>query len=423
MRRETSSHSPRSLTAGAVVLLILLLISFFIAMEAAAQSGGNLCIKEQIGGNPSCTANDVRLVALDMISGPTSCMLGETVTLTVRAKIESSPERYDIGLWINEVGGSALSDPDGTCYRDYLYPASEDNSDCNHDSGPYYNGDGDDCGDVPAVGSSLCVSQTEPCTEGGGTCLLTFHTFTLDILCFDGDGNGLVDTGWATSWDNNAENECFDVLGTDPGTPSKCFATDTADFTDLEICTDGDGDGYAVEGGDCGPVDCDDSDPGVNPGAAEICDNGIDDDCDGLIDDADPDCIPTCTDNDGDGYSVEGDDCGPVDCVDDPSGDPPECETCDCTKKGCTICAHCINPGVTEGCCIIPGCFDKIDNDCDGLIDWDEQLCREFCPGTTWMGASTFPSTSSPGSKHVNYLALLLLPLAVVLIWKGLRSK
>jgi hypothetical protein len=49
-------------------------------------------------------------------------------------------------------------------------------------------------------------------------------------------------------------------------------------------CTDGDGDGFAVEGGECGAVDCDDTDPIVNPGAAEVCDDGVDNDCDGQID-------------------------------------------------------------------------------------------------------------------------------------------
>ena len=48
-------------------------------------------------------------------------------------------------------------------------------------------------------------------------------------------------------------------------------------------CTDADQDGFSIEGGACGPVDCNDSNPAVNPGTAETC-NGIDDNCDGQID-------------------------------------------------------------------------------------------------------------------------------------------
>ncbi|MFC1888963.1 choice-of-anchor Q domain-containing protein, partial [Thermodesulfobacteriota bacterium] len=47
-------------------------------------------------------------------------------------------------------------------------------------------------------------------------------------------------------------------------------------------CWDDDEDGY--EDGECGGVDCDDTDPEVNPGHPEVPDNGIDDDCDGQID-------------------------------------------------------------------------------------------------------------------------------------------
>ncbi len=59
-------------------------------------------------------------------------------------------------------------------------------------------------------------------------------------------------------------------------------------------CVDVDNDGYApgagcsgIPGGDCAPTD-----PSINPGEGERCTNGLDDDCDGLIDTADPDCGP-----------------------------------------------------------------------------------------------------------------------------------
>ena len=117
-------------------------------------------------------------------------------------------------------------------------------------------------------------------------------------------------------------------------------------------CWDDDGDGYEDEA--CGGDDCDDADPAINPGTAEVCDDGVDNDCDGKVDWADLDCI--CWDDDGDGYDDEA--CGGDDCDDADPG---------------------VNPGADEICA------DGIDNDCSGADDdrdMDEDgYFDKDCPG------------------------------------------
>jgi chitodextrinase len=119
-------------------------------------------------------------------------------------------------------------------------------------------------------------------------------------------------------------------------------------------CTDLDNDGFATEGGSCGPVDCNDGEPSVNPDAAEICTDGIDNNCNGLTDAADPTAVDcpisgVCMDNDGDRFSSDGGICGPIDCDDFDKA---------------------VNPGATEAC------GDDIDNDCDGAIDIADPECN-----------------------------------------------
>jgi hypothetical protein len=53
--------------------------------------------------------------------------------------------------------------------------------------------------------------------------------------------------------------------------------------------TDGDGDGYTPEAGDC-----DDANGAVHPGAGEVCTDSVDNDCNGMTDSGDYNCMTPC---------------------------------------------------------------------------------------------------------------------------------
>jgi hypothetical protein len=57
-------------------------------------------------------------------------------------------------------------------------------------------------------------------------------------------------------------------------------------FTVGTPCTDADGDGYFTS---CTPLDCNDANRNINPGAVEVCGNTVDENCDGSA----PACVPT----------------------------------------------------------------------------------------------------------------------------------
>ncbi|MCA9771081.1 MAG: putative metal-binding motif-containing protein [Myxococcales bacterium] len=81
--------------------------------------------------------------------------------------------------------------------------------------------------------------------------------------------------------------------------------TSILDF-DLGDCVDADNDGWgSPANAECPELDadCDDANAAVNPGAAEVAGNGIDDDCDGEVDEAPPPLCGTLGDaGDGGGF-------------------------------------------------------------------------------------------------------------------------
>ncbi len=109
--------------------------------------------------------------------------------------------------------------------------------------------------------------------------------------------------------------------------------------------------GYlAVGAGDA--VDCDDRNVAVNPLGSELC-NGLDDDCDGTVDEDDAsDATTWYIDADGDGHGSP--DWETVACA-VPTGFAASDDDCD---DGSAVAL----PGGTEVC-------DGVDNDCDGLTD------------------------------------------------------
>ena len=199
-------------------------------------------------------------------------------------------------------------------------------------------------GDGEAIWSweATAAAGSEPTACGASTCT-DLGDVSLADLTDDGDGDGYTELA----------GDCDD---TDPAI-SPAAADSLVDGTDSDCDgidgVDADGDGVAAE--DAGGADCDDSRPGVWPGAAELC-NGLDDDCDGAVDEPGAlDGEPVFGDADGDGH-----------------GDP-----------GVVLVACGVPPGYAEGAgdcddadpLVHPDALEVCaggDEDCDGQINEDD---------------------------------------------------
>src|SRR5262249_19768312 len=114
--------------------------------------------------------------------------------------------------------------------------------------------------------------------------------------------------------------------------------------------------------------DCDDTNPGVHPSAPEVC-NGMDGNCDGMIDEG---VLRTYyLDCDGDGHGeIAGD---PVRCNDPSTGSPYAQTATGCSPPPMYTASHddCNDDPAASGAISHPGyseMCDGVDNDCNGVI-------------------------------------------------------
>ncbi len=157
---------------------------------------------------------------------------------------------------------------------------------------------------------------------------------------------------------------------------------------DLALRRDRDGDGWAHD------EDCDDFDPAIHPGAEDLRD-GVDNDCDGVVDE---ETVPAWEDADDDGFGV-GEEDSPAAwfCV----GDDPGANLalalgdCDDTRPD-------VYPGATpdfEGGAVC----DDTDYDCDGEVEEDDDHDGY---AHTWCGGSDAddgdPAQVEPGFDWID---------------------
>ena len=279
------------------------------------------------------------------------------------------------------------ADADADSYGD---PTSSEEA-CEPPEGAVANAN--DCDDTTA---SVNPTATERCNGVDDDCDGAIDEDVQSVWYADRDGDGFGDPDATVedcdppsgAVDNAAD--CDDRAATvNPAADEVCNAIDddcdgTIDQGASDAPTwyiDGDGDGYgdpsqAVVSCDAPPgavanaTDCDDRDVDIHPAADEVC-NGVDDNCDGLIDDDDPSLDASTgttwyADGDADGY---GDATNTTRACSQPSGFTGDGTDCDDS-------AATVHPTATEAC-------NGVDDDCDGLTD-DDDPSLDPSTASTW---------------------------------------
>ncbi|HTQ03574.1 MAG TPA: putative metal-binding motif-containing protein [Polyangiaceae bacterium] len=275
-------------------------------------------------------------------------------------------------------------------------------------------------------------------------------TWTCDHTAPDADHDGHADASCLDAHGRPLGDDCDDEDPTRyPGAQEVCDPDGVDEDCDPSTVGDLDADGDGAissaccnvtpESRQCG-TDCDDSNPAIYPGAPEVCD-GLDNNCDGRIDEGVE--LVLYRDADGDGYGTDDSTlhaCTKVsgyatqdgDCDDtDPSIHPGAPESCDlpavdrdcdgvkndfpggCSCKtgstrACPLPGACskgvltCEKGTWTACSITPVAetCNGIDDDCDGQIDNDVTIdCYEDADGDGYAAAGAKPKALCPAGS------------------------